>query len=163
MIDAYPPFWPPEARPYVTNVSSGAVTSEATLARYVKSGSGSALRSPEEQRLDVLERLKADWDSCGSPPPTIEATSAARRWLQPLREAAVLGGSPWRTPHMSVSERGEVTFEWWRGDRKVTLYFSERAPEFVKVWGPHIFDQMESGDMLSSDSFAAIWLWLNAA
>jgi hypothetical protein len=163
VIDAYPPCWPPQASPYITIVSSAAVTGEETLRTYVRSGSGSSLQSPEEQRLNVLENLKADWDLRGSAPPSQEAVSAAREWLPPLIEAATLSGFPWRAPHMSVSEGGEVTFEWWSGDRKVTLYFSEGAPEFVKVWGPHIFDQMESGDILSSDSFLAIWHWLNAA
>jgi hypothetical protein len=155
--------WPPQALPYLTLVSSGAVTAEETLAKYVKKGSGSALRSPEEQKLSLLESLKPNWDSRGSPAPAAEAISAARKWLQPLHYAAACSGSPWRAPHISSSDAGEIVFEWWRAQRKVTLYFNNRAPEYLKVWGPHIFDQMESGEIWSSDSFGALWLWLNAA
>lgn len=163
MIDASPPFWPPQALPYVTSAFTSAVKGQETLAEYVKRGSGSSLLSPEEQRLDVLENLKADWDSRGSPPPAGGSVSAARKWLRPLCVAAALSGSPWRAPHMSVSEAGEVTFEWWHQSRKITLYFGGGAPEYVKVWGPHIFDQMESGEILSSESFGRMWAWLNAA
>jgi hypothetical protein len=162
-VNAHPPVWPPQALPYVMYVSSGAVTGDETLARYLKSGSGSALRSPEEQRLDLLQNLKTNWDFRGSPPPAADAISGARKWLQPLRAVTVLSGSPWRAPHISASDAGEVVFEWWRGDRKITLYFNDGPPEYLKVWGPHIFDQMESGEILSSDYFGALWLWLNAA
>jgi hypothetical protein len=165
VIDAYPPFWPPQALPYVTSVSTSAVTAQKTFSEYVKNGSGSSLLSPEEQRLAALESLKADWDSRGGPPPAQGSVSAARQWLQPLRVAAELSGSEWHSPHMSVSEMGEVTLEWWHQNRKITLYFGEgvAAPEYVRVWGPHIFDQMESGKLFSSDSFSEMWSWLNAA
>jgi hypothetical protein len=159
----HPPVWQPQELPYVTHVSSGAVTAEETLAKYVKKGSSSALRSPEDQRLDILANLEPNWDSRGSPAPTAEAISAARQWLQPLRTAAAVSGYSWSAPHISASDGAEIAFEWWRGDRKITLYFNDGAPEYLKVWGPHIFDQMESGEILSSDFFGTLWFWLNAA
>jgi hypothetical protein len=162
-VIATPPVCPPQALPYVTYVSSGAVTADETFSNYIKKGSGSALRSPEDQRLDTLEKLKPNWDSRGSSPPAADAISAARKWLRPLRAAATSSGSPWRAPHISASDAGEIAFEWWRGERKITVYFSGRAPEYLKVWGPHIFDQMESGEILSSEFFGTLWLWLNVA
>jgi hypothetical protein len=162
VIDAYPPFWPPATSPYVMSVYSGTATGQETIAQYVKRGSGSSLLPPEEEQLASFENLRPNWDSRGSPPPSQKSVSAARQWLQPLRVTSALSASPWRTPHMSVSEMGEVTFEWWHENRKITLYFGEDAPEYVKVWGPHIFDQMESGELLSSESFGNMWAWLNA-
>jgi hypothetical protein len=157
-----PPPWINENTPYITCPWSSGVTSFEPWRMFVEAGSSSAQRSAEEQKLDALNSLKENWDLRGSPPPASAAVAAARDWLQPLREAAHLSGSSWRAPHISASDAGEVTFEWWRGARKITVYFGEGAPEYVKVWGPHIIDQMESSKLKSSDAFRALWLWLNA-
>lgn len=155
------PEWMNQSIPYITCPSSGGITQP--LWKFVEVGSKSALRLPEEQKLHAFGTLKKNWDRRGSLPPTATSIAIARGWLPPLRDIAQSTGFAWRTPHMSVSESGEITFEWWRGERKITLYFGDHAPEYVKVWGPHIFDQMEAGNMMSSDSFQPLWLWLNAA
>ena len=99
----------------------------------------------------------------GSAAPTAEAVRSAREWLRKLARAADSSGAAWAPPHISASEDGAVTFEWWRADRKITLYFSDAAPEFLKVWGPHIFEEMESGTLGTFDTYRDLWLWLHAA
>lgn len=65
----------------------------------------------------------------------------------------------WSPPHMTVSESGEVVFEWWRGFKKITLYFGEAAPEFLKVWGTDIETEMDSGELKEGWCLTSLLLW----
>jgi hypothetical protein len=75
---------------------------------------------------------------------------------------AALSGWAWQSPHVSVDADGEMLFEWWRKDRKLSLYFGADAPEYIKVWGTHLDEEMASGSLLSSADFRALWDWLHA-
>lgn len=144
--------------------SSGAATMATDFAPYFHTGSASAQRPVEFRKLDRLAVLAPDWDGRGSEPPTARAIQGARFWLQHLWDTAASTGKPWTTPHLTASGSGELAFEWWRGNRKITIYFGDGpTPEFLKVWGPHIEDEMESGELDSTDAFRALWVWLNAA
>ena len=155
------PAWLYDDIPYIACPSSSAVSQP--LRSFIELGSKSALLSPEELKLTALGGLKSNWDLRGSPAPMVGAVQMALQWLPALRDSAQRSGFPWKMPHLSASEAAEITFEWWHAEKKITLYFGDDVPEYVKVWGPHIFDQMESGTMVSSDSFRLLWLWLNAA
>ena len=85
-----------------------------------------------------------------------------RDWSDRLRPVAALSGWPWQAPHVSVGADGEMLFEWWRKDRKLSLYFGAEAPDYIKVWGSHLDDQMESGSLPTSAAFRALWDWLHA-
>ncbi len=159
------PVWPEHQQLIYTAGQSSNTASpiSATFGLFLlENGSASAFRSFEERKIHALTGSATGDDSQNSEPATPVAVAAATEWLQPLKEAALLTGALWKTPHISVSECGEVTFEWWRRDRKITVYFGEGAPEFIKVWGPNIVSQMESGELQSSDSFRSLWSWLNA-
>jgi hypothetical protein len=81
-------------------------------------------------------------------------------WLADLYDLAQLAGT-WSAPHVSLSEAGEVTFEWWHGERKLTLYFGADHVEAIKVWGTHIDDEMQHLEDMSVDTFPALWAWLH--
>ena len=86
-----------------------------------------------------------------------------RDWLHRLRQVAESSVWTWREPHVSAGEDGEVLLEWWRQDRKLSLYLGDgTAPEYIKVRGAHIDDDMESGELQSANAFRALWTWLHA-
>ena len=85
-----------------------------------------------------------------------------RDWSDRLRPIAALSGWAWQSPHVSVDADGEMLFEWWQNDRKLSLYFGAAAPEYIKVWGTHLDEEMESGSLPSSAGFRALWDWLHA-
>jgi hypothetical protein len=114
----------------------------------------------ETQRLDTLRGFKEDWDGRGSARPNPDAINLARRWLRVLYVARESSFKAWISPHVSASEAGEVVFEWWRGPRKLTLYFGPDDIEYIKVWGPNIDDEMESASLESARDFSALWIWL---
>jgi hypothetical protein len=68
----------------------------------------------------------------------------------------------WSSPHITLSESGEVVFEWWHDSKKVTLYFGHATPEYIKVWGTDIDTEMESGTLSDGWNVTAIWLWLHS-
>lgn len=92
--------------------------------------------------------------------PTQRAAELSTEWLYASCErGSKLGG--WRLPHITSTEAGEIVFEWWRGSRNLTLYFSDAGAEYIQVWGPDIDNEMISGP-LSNWSFSHAWLWLQS-
>jgi hypothetical protein len=94
---------------------------------------------------------------------TVIDPNMARDWLHRLREAAECSAWSWREPHVSTGVDGEALLEWWRQDRKLSLYLNDgvAAPEYIKVRGAHIDDDMESGELQSAGAFRALWTWLH--
>lgn len=146
-------------RPFI---DPGSVTAGSYRPSFLQRGSGSAALLAETAHLNRLEALEANWDSRGSPPPSDVAILAAREWLPALYRAATRTAWPWTAPHITPSDAGEVVFEWWKGQRKITLYFGDSVVEFIKVWGPNIGTQMDSGELLTSEAFGGLWNWLGA-
>jgi len=150
--------------PGLAPAGSGTATMTMDFAPYLLGGSVTALRPAEFARLDRLSNLEANWDGRGIEAPTRRAVQNARFWLPSMLAGAASAGKPWLPAHIAPAGEGELTFEWWRGDRKITLYFGDGArPEFLKVWGPHIQDEMDSGELDSVDAFRALWAWLHSA
>ena len=147
----------------IATTSSFAMSANELEERFTRSGSLSARRWQEEMVLDRLESLQPNWDNRGSLAPSKLTVSVARAWLENLKNAARDAGRAWNQPHISASEDGEVTFEWWKENRKITLYFGGESIEYVKVWGPNIQTEMDTGQVNLADDFRALWTWLNIA
>jgi hypothetical protein len=95
-----------------------------------------------------------------STPPTDGAIDLAARWLPTMIDrASKLGG--WETPHVSSTADGEIAYEWWHRERKLTIYFGDDGAEVIEVWGTDIDDEMKS-DVLSNWTFSSAWLTLRA-
>jgi hypothetical protein len=75
---------------------------------------------------------------------------------------ATLVGRSWREPLATESPWGETVFEWWSGQRKLTVYYSPKRIEYIRVWGPDIDSEMETGTIDSPVGFARLWTWLSA-
>lgn len=146
-------------RPFI---DPGSMTAVSYRSSFLRLGSGSAALLAESAHLNRLEALEENWDGRGSPPPSETAILAAREWLPALYRAATRTAWSWTAPHITPSDAGEVVFEWWKGQRKITLYFGDDVIEFIKVWGPNIESQMDSGELRRSEAFGVLWNWLCA-
>lgn len=61
----------------------------------------------------------------------------------------------------STSPWGDIVMEWWNEDRKLTFYFRHDGEvEYVKVWGPDIYNDMEDG-IVEPDRISQLQDWLN--
>lgn len=114
----------------------------------------------EAERLRQLEGLTDDWDSRGSKAPGQLAIDQAREVLRLLREGITEEGGFWVSPHITVAENGEITFEWWAGSRKLTVYCEEQRLQYLRTWGTNIELEFDEGDIASPDVFGALWHWL---
>jgi hypothetical protein len=109
------------------------------------------------KELGAVAELIMQPDSC----PSQGAIDLASTWL-PLIAArtAKLGG--WQSPHITSTEQREIVCEWWRNDKKLTIYFGDENAEFIKVWGTDIDRDMESGELASEWDIVAAWCWLQS-
>lgn len=113
-----------------------------------------------QERLRAVAQLQDNWDACGSRAPRREAiANASARLPELFRAVSSVGG--WKDPHVSASENGDITFDWWSQHRKVTLYIGDVQLEVVKSWGSNIRHEMDVLDLPYPADFATIWEWLN--
>ena len=120
-----------------------------------------------DKRLNELSQYGENWDGHGSATPVDGAIENARQFLQEAFRSAIRGSdnrsssSEWRRPHITANEDGDIVFEWWNGDRKLTLYFASDAnsASFIRSWGPHVINDMQDGSF-SPEDFGAHWDWL---
>lgn len=116
---------------------------------------------PTQLAISALRDLQDDWDGMGSVAPSAKSIATALGMLPELY--LEVGMRTWEPPHVSSSEDGEVTFEWWAGQRKLTLYFGDDQVFFIKVWGTDIDNEMSTGRVDASGQFAEAWEWLAGA
>ena len=65
-----------------------------------------------------------------------------------------------KTPHLAIEDES-VSFDWWN-DPKTLAFFvsSEGAINYLKAWGPHMWDEMADGRNPSSEELIDLWIWL---
>lgn len=110
-----------------------------------------------------LRRVAAfpdDWDNAGSLAPRAASVANAAARLVEICDVAMRTGR-WNPPHIGVSESGEVTFEWWRANRKLTIYFGDESMEVLRVWGADMDDEMVHETVSHPAAIAQAWAWLN--
>ena len=147
--------------PYTTGTSTMA---HALIYGTTTAGSSSA-RNPAllrvHDKLDLVAALPEDWDGYGSARPQSAAVSFARQFLESAYDTVrATANAVWKEPHVSASESGEVVFEWWNGNKKLTTYNSPQGATFIKSWGPNMYNEMADGD-LEQARFLVLWAWLN--
>ncbi len=99
-----------------------------------------------------------DWNGYNSPKPEYNAVVHAGQWITDLfREVEDLG---WIKPNVTAGPEGEVVFEWWFGERKLTIYISEQSVEYLQVWGTDIHAKITDGVIESISACRPLWMWL---
>ncbi|MBV8658520.1 MAG: hypothetical protein JO142_11910 [Burkholderiales bacterium] len=138
------------------------------------SGQERTVLHPTRKTILDLAQLEEDWDGAGSAAPNRTAILRADGVAESLYRqvtvhkggeigAGLLANNPWGNPHVSASEDGEVVFEWWKDERKLTLYIGSENDSFVTVWGPRVDTDMSVGAFSASTTqFASLWKWLNS-
>ena len=66
---------------------------------------------------------------------------------------------PWIEPLINYVDQ-EVSLEWWNANKKLTIYFSDAAIDYIRVWGANIKNEMEDGEIANPFCFVALWQWL---
>lgn len=110
-------------------------------------------------RLYSLWGLDDNWDSFGSARPCHGAIQHTTILLPLLYGAATAMGG-WKDPLVSADERGDISLEWWRGERYLTLTITADDAEHLRLWELDITDELADGP-LDMMQFALLWRWLN--
>jgi hypothetical protein len=126
------------------------------------SGKSSAAREPRlfalHDQLNRIATLPTNWDGRRSARPERATVEHARQFLdETFRQTVNTVG--WLNPFLSVSEDGEIVFEWWNGIRKLTVYVGQNQCTYVKSWGPHLLNDMDDGE-LPDNWTSSLWTWL---
>lgn len=99
-----------------------------------------------------------DWDGCGSAKPMEAASSRAFAEVTGFIDAAFDAELGWQDPHVGSNEIGEISFEWWRGEKKLTTYIGPVEIRYVCSWGADINHTMDAG-VLPPEGFLQKWRW----
>lgn len=122
--------------------------------------------TPLDETLDQLAKLKTwerGWNGYDVDAPNLESIRAAELWIKKMYNDVFFSLKSWQSPHITASEDGEVLFEWWHGDKGLSVYIeSSSRTYFIKDWGPDIVSQMEDGEANSSNIRRNLWSWLVA-
>lgn len=113
-----------------------------------------------KREVERLERLDANWDGYGSPKPNADAIKRAVSALPDFISSAEKTGG-WRLPHVAANEGGEVLFEWWKAEKKLTLFIGPDGIDYLRTWGTHIEQDMDDGELAGS-TFPTLWAWLSS-
>lgn len=110
-------------------------------------------------RLTDLLAWPEEWDGHRMAP-SREAVKYAFSWIKRLYLEVSRENDKWLDPLIVADAFGNVVFEWWEGHKKLTVYVTPTGAEYVKVWGPDIFSDMEDGDLKGAEDRQALWHWL---
>jgi len=111
-------------------------------------------------QLQNLLTWEANWNSYGAISPSHDAVLRAEDWIVRLFLEVADLGRIWISPNVTASANGEVVFEWWYGQKKLTVYVSDESTEYVQVWGDDIDAEMSEGNADSPNACRSLWLWL---
>lgn len=116
-------------------------------------------RFPETEReIHDLLRRSEGWDGYEAPQPNPASIAHARSWAEQLYRD--VRAELWLKPHVSSDEGGDVSFEWWKGQRKLTVYVSPREVEYIKVEKVGSSLEMKDGSIGTDKGCSALWHWL---
>lgn len=66
----------------------------------------------------------------------------------------------WVEPNITCGSDGEVVFEWWFNQRKLTIYVGEESIDYVQVWGTDVNAKITDGSIESINDYRPLWTWL---
>lgn len=114
-------------------------------------------------RITALRHIASDWDGAAGEAPSAATIGTAQSVLTSL--AALVAGEhlSWAHPHISASPFGDVIFEWWNGDKQLSIYVSGNEAEYIQTWGEGESVEMEDGDATSDENRRGFWSWFTAA
>jgi hypothetical protein len=111
-----------------------------------------------ERHIDNLQTWQEGWDGADAPKPNPASVAHARLWAELLYRH--VSEKLWIKPHISADEDGDVSFEWWKGRKKLTVYISPGEAQYVKVEKVDSSLNMEDGSIDTTEKLSNLWNWL---
>lgn len=128
-----------------------------------RSLSNSKLRGvdkPLVTRLDRLASNLADYKILRLEyPQTIEK---AEKLIEQLSSGALENHWCWQDSLVNITFEHEIVLEWWNKSKKITIYVSEEAIDYIKVWGADMDDEMAEGSINLNDDLTHLSQWISS-
>ncbi len=109
--------------------------------------------------LASLDKRPAESGGDDATPPTRETIAAARQWLTGLSRTVAQAHQPWLDPHVAATPDGDVLFEWWRAERKLSVYVADETAEYITTWKEAGEIRQDDGDAQSTEAQVHLWSW----
>jgi hypothetical protein len=116
--------------------------------------------SETEHSVCKLRDRPEDWDGYNAPRPNPAAIRHAYKWVESLYRD--VRSKLWIKPYVSSDEEGDVSFEWWNGPKRLTVYVSSETAEYVKVEKVDSSLEMEDGSIETAKARLDLWKWLSS-
>lgn len=154
--------WQPYLLPSFKSRPTSSVLGFAPAPKATSDKLSSATREPKlfalHIQIDQLAALSNNWDGHGSVRADSLSVANAHQFLEEAyQQSGATAG--WQKPYICASEDGEIVFEWWNGNRKLTIYVEPQQTTYIRSRGPHVLDDMEDG-VLPEDGISSLWAWL---
>ena len=153
------------ATPWVNTPRQSKVPTILKLKTFSYNGKKEALTASvvsNIQTYNVSNKIsKVKWiDDEGEIAPALATQSSARLFISDFYRSLVKRNLQWKDPLTNASPDKEIVFEWWNGQKKLTVYCKENSLEFIKVWGADIESEMDDGEV-SAEIIPELadWLW----
>lgn len=114
-------------------------------------------------KITALRHIASDWDGVVGVSPSATTIATAQSMLTSLAVLVAGEHSSWVHPHISASPFGDVIFEWWNGDKQLSIYVSGDEAEYIQTWGHGESVGMDDGDVTSDETRREFWSWFMAA
>jgi hypothetical protein len=111
-------------------------------------------------KLLSLATWPEGWNGADALRPDPAAIAYALTWILQLYSTVSKGGWQWIDPNVTASADGEVVFEWWYEQRKLTVYITNASATCLRVWGADINTQMAEGEIVILSEQQMNWRWL---
>ncbi len=107
----------------------------------------------------LLDRREG-WNGYDAAAPDPDAVTQACDWITRLFVMTVVTGLPLIAPNVTAGPDGEVVFDWWRGDKSLTVYVEAQDTQFLRATGSEPGAEMVDGSAESVDTCISLWSWL---
>ncbi len=113
-----------------------------------------------ERNVRDLHNWPEKWNGYDAAKPNHDSISHAYSWIVQLYRD--LSAKLWIKPHVIADADGDIVFEWWNNQKKLTVYVSPETVEYIKVEGPDIYSDMEDGIVETPQDSRMLWHWLTS-
>jgi len=116
--------------------------------------------APEEAVYPLPGSVVKAFDnlSAGVTPPYPAALRLAKEWVESLYSEIRMREDIWILPHLTVQDGGDVVFEWWKGQKSLSVYVSSDEVWFLQSAGSN--SEQTEGDADTKAIRRSIWQWL---
>lgn len=116
--------------------------------------------APEKAAYPLPDAVVKAFDnlSAGVTPPYPEALRLAKEWVENLYGEIKTQEKVWILPHITVQDGGDVVFEWWHGQKSLSVFVSVDEVWFLQSAGSN--SEQTEGDADTKEVRRSIWQWL---